>query len=76
MRVETKKCSEDEQQAFQSLREFWDGFQESLENPSDHSKKEMMDIRYENIIAQCEAFGWCDEGESELLRVYTSIYTS
>ena len=76
MRVDTKKCSEDEQQAFQSLREVWDGFQESLKFPSDHSKKEMIGIRHENVIAQCEAFGWCDEGESELLRVYISMYTS
>ena len=76
MSVDTKKCSEDEQQAFQSLREVWDGFQESLKFPNDHSKKEMIGIRHENVIAQCEAFGWCKEGEFELLRVYVSIYTS
>ena len=76
MRVDTKKCSEDEQQAFQSLREVWDGFQESLKNPSDHSKKEMIGIRYENVIAQCEIFGWCDEGEFELLHAYINIYSS
>ena len=35
MRVDTKKCSEDEQQAIQSLREVWDG---SLKERNDRHK--------------------------------------
>lgn len=72
--VDRQKCSEDKLQALQSISELWNIFQMSLKNPNESSHKEMLQVKYENAIAQSEAFGWCDGSESEVLRVYMSIY--